>query len=283
MDTLTHFLQQLAVMGVWIRGQFDAILAGIVSSTIVITFGQMYGWGRPLLGRVQSRRIWRLKGARHIRIVSATFQDADRAVISSAPTTWPDANAASRLIDMTRSLYPRAEIAHDFKAAEEEFLNTLVSVGGPVYNRATDRLMQSINRKCYFELAGETNSGEKYYRFVTSQGMSFTPVLTDKNVVTTDYGIIIRMINPLAGDGRVVLLVLGCETFGVLASALVLAGDSVAGKARRQLLKALPLTRSTEYLAVFRCEPLGTTVGAIHMEHFEELNAQPIQASQRPI
>ena len=80
------------------------------------------------------------------------------------------------------------------------------------------------------------------------------------------------MRNPLSSHLNDSILIIGCETFGVLSSALVLTGDEIANGARRELEKRLsPLKKISNFVAVFSCVPLKYTVGKVNLMKFYNL------------
>ena len=253
----------------WLSTQTDSIASGIVASAIVIVVAEVYGLGQLLFQNRSDRRLWKLRKPSELHVVSGSIGNTNPFV--QAPTSWPDANAASILIHKCKMIYPKARIVHSFSCDPDILTSDLIAVGGPVYNEATRQLIHRIENFVSFQQSGGTHS-EAFHSLVV-QNDTYAPEFQDGRI-SRDFGAIVRMRNPLSAHLNDVILVIGCETFGVLASALVLVGDEIARGARKELQKCLsPLRRFSDFVAVFSCEPLRYSVGAVSFVKFYKLYA----------
>jgi len=260
--------QNLQSLLTWLASQTNNILSGIIASFIVISVAEAYGLGQILFKNRRDRRVWKLRKPSELRIVSGSVTDTNPFV--QTPTSWPDANAASILIQKARVIYPKARVVHSFSCNPDDLTSDLITVGGPVFNEATRELIHRIGSFVSFKQAGVVN-GEAYYSLVV-QADEYTPEYQGEKVYR-DFGAIVRMKNPLCVHLNDSILVVGCETFGVLASALVLADDEVARSARKKLLSHLSLgKRVSDFVAVFSCEALRYSVGAVQLVKFYRLD-----------
>ena len=196
--------------------------------------------------------VWKLRKPSDLHIISGTVVNTNPFV--QAPAAWPDANAASILIQKSKMIYPRARILHNFGCNLDDLPSDLISVGGPIHNEATRELLLRTGKFVSFEKAGDVESGP-YYSLVV-QGDCYTPIYEDGKL-SCDFGAIVRMRNPLNSHTNDAILVVGCETVGVLAGALILAGDEIARNAQKELQgQVWPLIGVRDYVAVFSCQPL---------------------------
>jgi hypothetical protein len=264
-EQIAQYVQDLLA---WLASQVNSILSGIIASLIVISVAEAYGLGQLLFKNSRDRRVWKLRKPSELRIVSGSITDTNPFV--QTPTSWPDANAASILIQKARTIYPKARVIHSFSCDPDDLTCDLIAVGGPVFNEATRELIHRIGTFISFKKAGEIGD-EDYYSLLV-QADEYTPEYEGKRVYR-DFGAIVRMKNPLCFHLNDSILVIGCETFGVLASALVLADDEVARNARRELLNHLSLEkRVSDFVAVFSCEALRYSVGAVRLVKFYQLD-----------
>ena len=254
----------------WASSQVNNITSAVIAAGIVIAFAQIYGLGRVTLENSRDKHVWGLRKPKEVRIVSGSVDHSDPFV--KAPTAWPDANAASILIQKCKEIYPSARVTHGFQCGPDEMIGDLVAVGGPVQNEATRELMRHIGDAIAFTPAQEADPEDRYTLVVN--GDSYTPEFDGPRLLR-DFGAIVRMRNPLSSHNNDTILVLGCETFGVLAAALVLADDEVAHGARKALEKKLPVARrKIDFVAVFSCQPLEFSVGAVRLEYFRRLDGR---------
>jgi hypothetical protein len=92
-----------------------------------------------------------------------------------------------------------------------------------------------------------------------------------------DTGAVVRIPNPF-DKSKDVMMVLGCDTFGVLAASLVISSRPDAKDARRGLGKRLGWRRyfgMPAFAAIVHCDVLGNDIGAVTLTH--SLRIRPTQ------
>ncbi len=254
----------------WLWSQANNIASGIIASIIVISSAEAYGLGQIFLRNRRIRKLWKFRRPLELRVISGSISNTSPFV--QVPTTWPDANAASILIQKCRDLYPKARVVHSFSCDPDDLTSDIITVGGPIYNEATRELMLRIEKLVHFKPAGEANN-EPYYSLIVQNDM-YTPEYQEGKIYL-DFGAIIRMRNPLSSHLNDSILIVGCETFGVLSSALVLAGDKIANSARKEIEKSLSMqNKITDFVAVLSCEPLRYTVGAVRFKKLYKIEEE---------
>lgn len=261
-------LDFLNAAATWLTSQINNIVSGVIASVIIIAFGEIYGFGHLTLKKYQVRKLWRFRRPMEVRVVSGSIDQSDPFV--RAPTSWPDANAASILIQCCKYIYPKTRVTHSFHSAPDELIGDIIAVGGPAHNDATRELLACVSSRITFSQIHSSDSADRYALVVSDK--TYMPEF-DGTRVRKDFGAIVRMRNPLNYRNSDSILVIGCETFGVLAAALVLIHDNVASSARAELAKMLPWARShVDFIAVFSCQPLQYSVGAIRFEDFYRID-----------
>jgi len=220
----------------WLATQQDAIVAGIVSSWIVLSLQVAVGVSVRLLydafrGQQSLRRILRFKEPRRIYVISGNIEElAKESYEGMVLLAAPDAEAAVNIKATLQTLYPKCDVIHTFcsSVSDEMFQHDLVCVGGPVNNSASRLLLSEMAQADAdvpkFE-SHEIVAGENRYS-CSREG--------PENRVTADYGFLLVDDNPFNEASRCVI-VAGCDTNGVLAAASFLG----LGLPRRRLFKSL--------------------------------------------
>jgi hypothetical protein len=168
----------------------------------------------------------------------------------------PDAEASSTMLATVGLLYPSAEVRHMYSSSfpQELYKETLVVVGGPLNNACTATFLRSI----------DTISFNQDFQMVLPGGETCEGSYDGESAVH-DFGAIIRVANPF-DPSKDVLLLVGCDTYGVLAAALSVSPRIDAASARTALHRGLgwrKYLRRPSYVAVVECDVLGNDVGNV--------------------
>src|SRR5579872_6152739 len=197
----------------WLTRNQDAILAGVVSSAIVLA-GQTFVRTASLvlfdviLRRPPARRLWGFKKPRRIYVVSGSIErltEGDGLSYLAAP----DAEAAAIVTVALRNLYPKTEVVHLHSPtfSPDLYGSDVVTVGGPVNNLCTRRLLETIPGGVGFDGLDLVTNTARYTIGAPAVGAG------------SDFGLVVASANPYGAGTRFVLLA-GCDTHGVLAAAM---------------------------------------------------------------
>lgn len=252
----------------WFSTNGSNILAGIVASSIVLAL-QVFSRAASLALAVlvtlrwSLRLLWRLRDPRRVYVVSGAITNVSEE-IKSVILAGPDAIATSTLIATVGFLYPKAEVRHVYSSrfARESYKDHMVVVGGPVNNTCSADMLNHLGTHCSFD--------NFKLMLPCLQNKSYEAQYDEQEKPIKDYGAVIRMINPF-DKSKDTLLVVGCETFGVLAAAMLISSRPDAKDARSQLRKRLGIRKyfkRQSYIAVVECDVLGNDIGCVSLKEF---------------
>lgn len=246
----------------WLIDNISNIFAGVVASLIVLAGQGTVRTVSLVLAELirlkyRLRKLYRFKHPMRIYIVSGAVKGVSEEV-KAAILAGPDARAASLLGATASLLYPDSEVlyVHSSSFPRDSYKENMIIVGGPVNNSCTSDIMDS------FEVLPKFSDE---FELILPTGERFTPIYDQNDNCKRDYGAIISVNNPF-DPTRSVVLIVGCDTYGVLAAAMVLSTRQECYKPRKALLSALgigTLLLSRSFFAVFECDVLGNDVGAI--------------------
>jgi len=256
----------------WFTSNGSNILASVVAAAIVLGFQIISRAASLALAvlvtlRWSLRLLWRLRDPGRVYVVSGAITNVSEEV-KSVILAGPDAIATSTLIATVGLLYPKAEVRHVYSStfARDSYKDHLVVVGGPVNNTCCSDLLAHISTKCSF--------GENLEFVVPClSNQTYEAAYDQEQNPIKDYGAVIRMVNPF-DKSKDVLLVVGCDTFGVLAAAMLISSRPDAKEARVQLRKRLGLRkyfRRENYIAIVECDVLGNDIGCVSLKDFVRL------------
>lgn len=261
---MSAFVAWFQALPSWVTTNSDSILAGILSSVIVILLQSIaIGLGLAIASALalkwRLRTIWRLRNPQFAFVLSGSIADVSEDV-RSVILAGPDADAASKIVATLGLLYPAARLRHAYSSGfpTEMYKETIICVGGPLHNRSTKQLLSNFPTIRFDEfslIAPDNNIYETEY--------------DDADVPIEDYGLIIRARNPYDEVHDVIILA-GCDTYGVLAAALAISADPGAKRIRRQLARNLGFARfykAVAFAAVVRCAVLENDVAKIELVH----------------
>lgn len=253
----------------WIVSNWTNILAGIVASIIVLTLQVVVRALSLALAALVTLRwrlklLWRLGKIQRVYVVSGAISGVSDDV-QSAILAGPDATAASTLIAMAGLLYPKAEISHVYSSSfpRDLYKEHMIVVGGPVNNICTATIFQFIGNHISF-----TDDFEMIFSEVT-----YETTYDDDDKPIRDHGAIIRIDNPFDPSKNIIMAV-GCDTYGVLAAALLISTRPDARRARAKLFRRLGFRkyfRPQRYIAVVGCDIIGNDIGQVWLRDFSRI------------
>lgn len=242
----------------WLSSHSDAIIAGCISSAIVLglqifvptTSQALYDL---VMRRWAAKRVWGFRKPDQIYIVSGSIKEMTTDD-GTAFLAGPDAEAVAVVTVALQLLFPKAKLVRLFSPgfSKDLYGNDLVTVGGPVNNSCTAAYLDALNVGARFENLDLVTPAKRYEIAAGKDG-------------TTDYGLIISAQNPYATDRRCIV-VAGCDTHGVLAAANTLAPGRANHVARRawaqsQSLPRRLFRRSFNYWTVVKTRGFANTAG----------------------
>lgn len=253
----------------WIAKNFDSIVAGIIASIIVILL-QTFTRATALIIAAWANKslllspVWGFTSSTRLYVVSGSIENVAQQV-RNAILMGPDADAANEAITTTRLLRPKMRISRIYSPSyPDEFLKEdIVSVGGPVNNAVTRKLMAFISDFVIFEgfVLKDRIAGHDY------------ETVYEADKVHHDYGLILKLPNP-SGFPTEILILAGCDTHGVLAAARAVSlhpDGKTALKALRKRLGLFAHFRRNYYMAIVGCKAVGNEVGNLELIDFHSL------------
>jgi hypothetical protein len=168
------------------------------------------------------RRLWRLKAPREAIICISASTTTFTGEYYRKATGIGQLRALALIIPSLKTAYRNIKIENVLLSDEQlgtKIENDLVLLGGPKNNPATKILLEKLKDICFVDQTDEYicwkyQAKEKYYR-----------AKVERNRVKCDYGMIIRIKNPFSTKGRIVCLLSGGHTYGVIAAATYFVND----------------------------------------------------------
>ena len=207
---------ELTALQQWLQGNSSNILAGIVSSLIVLglqTFSRVVSLviAAFLVFKWRLRTIWRFRDPKRIYVVSGAVTGVSEHV-KSVVLAGPDAEAVSALIATAGLLYPGADIRHVYSStfSRDLWKEHLIVVGGPVNNACAAAILEQVKSDISFK-DFDLLCGDSVWSTENSEA----------ETVIKDAGAVSSGSRPLRFDERV-MLTMGCETFEVSAAAALI-------------------------------------------------------------
>jgi hypothetical protein len=255
---------------------FTGILIGIVSSLIVLL---LQGFIRvfSLVVAAWIRKtgtlgpIWGFQRASEVYVVSGSIQKA------AATLLGPDADAANESIATMRFVRPNTKLIRLYSTSQppEETTSNVIAIGGPVNNAITQRFMSrpEISKHIVFAKSKKDPEIPVLVDKMTKPNSVYEPTYQGDEV-ESDYGLILKLPNPL-GDQSEILILAGCDTHGVLAAARSISlhpDANVVLKAIRKHLGLGAYFRENYFAAIVHCIAVGNDVTRLKLVDFHPLN-----------
>lgn len=252
----------------WITTNRDAVVAGVVSSVLVL-LGQALVMivartiSDLILRRFSARRLWGFRKPNRVIVVSgsiAKFEDGS----GTAYLAGADAEAVAVVQLSLQVTYPQAEIVHMYApdVPRDLYGSNIVTIGGPINNRCTEDFMRELGDQVRFD-GLDLLVGDSRYEIVG-----------DQREGRTDYGLIMEGSSPYSGSARWVVLA-GCDSGGVLAAANTLSPVASTSGLRWRLIRHwrvwLPGAFGKPRCAVVRTKSLGNIAGPAALVDAREL------------
>lgn len=258
----------------WITDNFNSIVTGMVASVIVLLSQSLVRAIALLIASWVSRSlslspIWGFHSSDGIYVISGTIDEVSEE-IRGAILMGPDADAANESIATIRFLRSKVRIFRFYspKYPNELLRENLISVGGPINNYVTSKLMSSVSDLVSFEefILKNNVSNETYETEYEDE---------DEKTAIQDYGLILKLPSPYAQNTDVLVLA-GCDTYGVLAAARAISLHPDGKRTVRQILRKLgPLLyfKNNYYFGIFRCDVIGNDIGNIKLMDFQKIKS----------
>jgi len=253
----------------WLTQNWGNILAGIVASFIVLAL-QVVSRALTLMLvtfitlKWRLRLLWSLGHPQRIYVVSGAVSGVSEEV-KAIVLAGTDAEAANSLIATAGLLYPEVDVRHVYSSifCRDFYKEDLIVVGGPINNSCAASVLPELAPQIHFDEFSLVVADSTYDTILSNEG---NPV--------RDYGALIRITNPFDVSKSVIMAV-GCDTYGVLAAALLGSTRREAINARKSLFSELGCRkyfRAQSYIAVVECDVLGNDVGEIRLMQVVRLN-----------
>lgn len=213
---LTH-----ASFGGLVVGAFPEISINLIAASIGGAAVWLATRTRRRLKLLRARRFWRSLCSRTPLIVIGA---PDLEPLNK----WEKSGMVGKgdiiaLVDIQNQL---RELGFEGKIVESKELNSgdhrkdLVLIGGPDGNSVTATMMREIDRVLSYEFTW--NSGVGNVVIDRTTGSTSAPQYDESGDPTSDYGLIIRSVNPLAPKKAEIVILAGCWGFGTAAAAELL-------------------------------------------------------------
>lgn len=240
----------------WLTTYRDTIFTGVVASLIVLALQAFVRAVSIALAAIVTikwrlRPIWGFKTPGNIHIVSGSIENVSEGV-RAAILAGPDADAASTIIAATGLLYPEAHVRHFYSShfLRDLWSENLIIVGGPVNNSCARGILDQYKDKESPIFDGFT--------LVSPTGKRYETIYDEQDVPIKDFGVLMRAVNPF-DKSKDMLLMAGCDTYGVLAAAKLASHERFVRGAQKSLQKTLGFRRylgGSDFVAVVECTVL---------------------------
>jgi hypothetical protein len=187
---------------------FVQVVVGLVTTFVGFILGFAWHVLRQKVTYWRARRFWRPFISNDLKIVVGRFREFD-AFEASGLAGVGDMQAAAELVAFLGKVGLRTSgrsvdiIYHD-QLPGEFYGSNLVCIGGPDANRATKRMLSRIHRTIAI---GDSNTsfrdsenGEVYSSVAAKE-----PGSGEREVVTLDYGLVVKATNPINPDSSVLV------------------------------------------------------------------------------
>ena len=231
----------------WITENSTAIIAGIISSVIVLllqvfTTSIISSLTFFLTNRLTLSRIYGIKDRGSIYIASGELPTTSDGSNIASTIKSPDSMAANYIVETLQEIYKNSNIEHIYTGIDKEIQSireNIICVGGPKHNSTTKHFLEYLPSNIGFD----HNYNLQIYNDVYHKG--------ENNV---DYGLLAKIKNPYADD-KYIFIVAGCGTHGVLASSYLITNQKYFPKLKNDLIKKLGQfsIKKNEFVAVVKC------------------------------
>lgn len=221
------------------------LLLGLVANVVWVGIGLAGGFLiRKFAAAIPGRRLWGFKTVRDLSICAATSTKTDTGQYYRPATGIGQVRALALVIGSLARAYGNVNTRNILLSEDEmtdRIESDLIILGGPKNNRIAQLLLDKIRAD------SPVFQKDSVISWQDAQGTAeFIPTVRDR-VVTSDYGVVIRVGNPFSNDQHKVLLFSGAHTYGTVAAARFFTED---------LLKKIPIRSSFDgdYFAVVSCD-----------------------------
>ncbi|KYG71961.1 hypothetical protein [Roseivirga echinicomitans] len=241
----------------WIKDNSTAIIAGIISSGIVLLLQVFIGSiinsiTYLLTNRLTLSRLYGIKDGDSAYIASGEIPVTQPQGNNTTILQGPDSTAANFLVGTLQELYKDSSIRHIYTGASTKIQpihENIFTVGGPKYNSTTKHFMKYLPDEVDFDQNGILKVfGESFQKDSTNQ---------------EDYGLLAKIKSPYMHDKYIYILA-GCGTYGVLAASYLISNQRYFPKLKLELAKELGLfnrIKKMEYVAVVKCDTNNNETG----------------------
>ncbi|ADJ48484.1 hypothetical protein AMES_6659 [Amycolatopsis mediterranei S699] len=204
-----------------VLGAFPEISINLIAAAIGGTAVWLVTRTRRRLKLLRARRFWR------------SLCDRTPLIVIGAPdfeplNKWEKSGMVGKgdilaLVDIQNQL---RELGFEGKIVETKEMNSgdrrkdLVLIGGPDGNSVTETMMRELDRVLSYEFTWNAGVGNAVIDRTT--GSASAPQYDKVGNPTSDYGLIIRAVNPLAPKKSEIVILAGCWGFGTAAAAELL-------------------------------------------------------------
>lgn len=247
------------------------IVAGLVASLIVLLGQSLVRTLSLIIAsfftlRYQLKALWYLRKPQRIYVVSGAIANNAPADVKTAILAGPDSDAANTLIATIGLVYPKTLVSHLYSSAlpKELFKENLIVVGGPINNTCSKLVLDQVIEIIHFEGFQLCDSTSQY-----------STIYDENDIALVDYGVVLRIDNPfdLTKD---LILVAGCDTYGVLAAATLISLKEEASRQRSSIRKKLGFKKfllKQNYYVIVQCSVLGNTISQLKIVKFKKINS----------
>lgn len=252
----------------WLNKNYDAIVAGILSSIIVIALQIFVRSVSQILiyyftSRLYLSHIYQFKNGDVAYVISGSLPKPENDKDDTTLIKGPDANGANLIVRTLEEILPKSNIKHLFTHNTTSTFQikdeNIVTVGGPKFNSFTRSVSKYLPNSIAFDDKGVLHIKDREYC---------------KDVDNCkDFGVIIRIHNPFR-DKKNILIIAGCGTYGVLAASYVLTKNQRYPGLKKSLIKKLPyrtLRQHKEFYAIVSCDTNNNEVGNPKIIHAETI------------
>ncbi len=242
------------------------ILLGLAVNLIWVALGTIGVLTVRLLVEVSpTRRLWRLRDPRTLVICASTSIRTDTGEYYRPATGIGQVRALAITTHSLHRGYRNLDTRNILLSDDQihgRIENDIILLGGPKNNTFTRRLLDKLKSQ---PVADQSGSVISWLRPPNQR--EFVPATSDR-LVTTDYGLIVRVRNPFSTSDTTACLFSGGHTYGTIAAARYFA-ETLFQRARF----ARGVARN--YAAIVRCDVVDGHPVNLHLEVEYEWSTTP--------
>lgn len=213
-------------------GAFSDVAINLIAAAIGGTAVWTASRAKKRIRLLRARRFWKSMGSRKpLLVLGAPDWEPLSSWEKSGMVGKGDILALVEIESQLRQLGFAGTIIESKELKSQDLRSNLILIGGPDGNSATAMMMEELDREVSYEFIEDSGRGSAVRN--KRSDVAATPRYNKEGDPTTDYGLIIRVANPLAPDTAEIVILAGCWGYGTAAAAEKLSDRKFLRKQRK--------------------------------------------------